>query len=48
MNCPCEAFGALGPAANWITFHVFGLDPGSHLGHGVRFFLLETPKFCCC
>ncbi len=44
MNCPCEAFGALGPAANWVTVHLLGLDPGTHLGQAVGFFLFETPK----
>jgi uncharacterized membrane protein YraQ (UPF0718 family) len=43
-DCPCEVFGALGPAADWATFHLLGLDPGTHLGQAVRFFLFDTPK----
>ncbi len=44
LNCPCEAFGALAPAADWVTFRVLGLDPGTHLGSAVRFFIFEVPK----
>jgi len=44
LNCPCEAFGALAPAADWATFRVLGLDPGTHLGSAVRFFIFEVPK----
>jgi len=44
MNCPCEAFGALSPVANWVAFAVFGLDPESHAGNAVRFFVFEVPR----
>lgn len=35
---PLEAF------ANWITFSVFALEPSSHLGSSVQFFLYDTLK----
>jgi len=44
LNCPCEAFGALRPVADWVAYAVFGLDPESHAGNAVRFFVFEAPK----
>lgn len=44
MTCPCEAFGALKPVADWATFRVLGLDPGTRFGGAVQFFLFEVPK----
>ncbi len=32
------------PAANWLAFDALGLEPGSHLGEAVAFFLLDVPK----
>ncbi len=32
------------PAANWLAYDVLGLEPGTHLGDAVAFFLYDTPK----
>lgn len=32
------------PAANWAAFKLLGLEPGSHLGEAVAFFLYDVPK----
>jgi uncharacterized membrane protein YraQ (UPF0718 family) len=32
------------PAANWAAFELLGLEPGSHLGEAVAFFLYDVPK----
>jgi uncharacterized protein len=32
------------PAANWIAFDLLGLEPGSHVGEAVAFFLYDVPK----
>jgi hypothetical protein len=32
------------PAADWLTFTVIGLQPGTHLGEAVAFFLEDLPK----
>lgn len=32
------------PLADWITFDLLGLEPGSQLGAAVAFFLLDVPK----
>ena len=32
------------PAADWLTFSVFGLERGSHFGEAIAFFLLDVPK----
>lgn len=34
--------------ANLLTFRVFGLTAGTHLGEAVAFFLFEVPRSCCC
>ncbi len=34
----------LKPAADYITFRVLPLAPGSHLGEAIAFFLYDTPK----
>ncbi len=34
----------LQPFANYLTMNVFGLDPTSHLGSAVAFFLYDSPK----
>jgi len=44
LSCPCELFGALGPAADWVVYTLFGLDPQSRLGAAVQFFVFEVPK----
>jgi len=38
------AYLGLEPAARWLTAAAFGLDPTTHLGSAVAFFVLETPK----
>ena len=35
---------ALLPLANWTTYQLLGLTPGSHLGESVAFFLYDVPK----
>ena len=37
-------YGQLQPAANWLTYTVLGLVPGSPLGESVAFFLYDVPK----
>jgi len=32
------------PTANWISYSLFGLTEGSHLGDAVAFFLYDVPK----
>lgn len=32
------------PASEWLTYSVFGLTRGSHMGEAVAFFLYDTPK----
>jgi len=32
------------PFANYFTFKLLGMAPGSHLGEAVRFFVYDTPK----
>ncbi len=44
LSCPCEAFGFLGPASDWVTYGLLRLAPDSHLGAAVRFFVFEVPK----
>lgn len=34
----------LEPLADWLTFELIGLAPGSHLGESVSFFLYDVPK----
>jgi uncharacterized protein len=34
----------LQPAADWLTYDMFGLDRQSHLGESVAFFIYDTPK----
>ncbi len=34
----------LGAAADWLVFSLLRLEPGSHLGSAVQFFLFEVPK----
>ena len=34
----------LNPAAAFLTYNVFSIKPGSHLGDAVHFFLYDTPK----
>ncbi len=36
-------FAAL-PFSTWLAFDMLGLQPGSHLGEAVAFFLLDVPK----
>ncbi len=36
-------FGNL-PAANWFAFDLLGLQPGTHLGDAVAFFVYDVPK----
>jgi len=38
------AFAALAPASRWLTRTLFRLDPATHLGTAVEFFVLEAPK----
>lgn len=37
-------YSQLQPFAEWLTFTLFGLEPGSHLGDALAFFLYDTPK----
>ena len=37
-------YGQLASLAEWATYRVLGLEPGSHLGDAVEFFLFDTPK----
>jgi len=32
------------PAANWIAFELIGLEPGTHVGEAVAFFVYDVPK----
>jgi uncharacterized protein len=32
------------PAANWFAFDLLGLEPGTHLGDAVAFFVYDVPK----
>jgi uncharacterized membrane protein YraQ (UPF0718 family) len=38
------AYRSIQPLANWLTYGVIGLQPGSHLGESVAFFLYDVPK----
>lgn len=38
------AYNLLEPLANWITYSLFHLQIGSHLGESVAFFLYDVPK----
>lgn len=38
------AYNAVLPLANWLTYDVLRLAPGSHLGEAVAFFLYDVPK----
>jgi len=44
FSCPCEAFGFLGPFADWVAYGMLRLNPDLPLGAAVRFFVFETPK----
>ena len=44
LSCPCEAFGFLGPLADWVTYGLLRLAPDSRLAAAVRFFVFEAPK----
>ncbi len=37
-------YNLIQPLANWITYTLFRLQPGSHLGDSVAFFLYDVPK----
>lgn len=38
------AYGVIQPLANWLTFDLLRLPPGSHLGESVAYFLYDVPK----
>jgi len=38
------AYRSIGPLADWLTFGLLGLAPGSHLGEALAFFLYDVPK----
>lgn len=38
------AYNLIQPLANWLTYTLFGLSVGSHLGESVAFFLYDVPK----
>lgn len=38
------AYNLIQPAANWLSYSVFGLATDSHLGESVAFFLYDVPK----
>lgn len=37
-------YGQLQPIANWLTYNLLRLTPGSHLADSVNFFLYDVPK----
>jgi uncharacterized membrane protein YraQ (UPF0718 family) len=37
-------YSQLKPGAAWITYQLFGISQGTHLGAAVEFFLYDTPK----
>lgn len=37
-------YRALAPLSRWLTYSLFGLQQGTHLGSSVEFFLFDTPK----
>ena len=37
-------WGRLQNLADWLTYHVIGLTPGTHLAESVNFFLYDVPK----
>jgi uncharacterized membrane protein YraQ (UPF0718 family) len=37
-------YNLIQPIANWITFSLFNLQAGSHLGDSIAFFLYDVPK----
>lgn len=37
-------YSQLKPGAAWITYQLFGISQGTHLGEAVEFFLYDTPK----
>ncbi len=37
-------YGQLLPFSNWLTYSLFNLGQGSHLGSAVQFFAYDTPK----
>jgi uncharacterized membrane protein YraQ (UPF0718 family) len=37
-------YSQLVPLSQWLTYSVFGITSGTHLGQSVEFFLLDTPK----
>ena len=38
------AYALVLPLSQWLTFEVLGLQPGTHLGEAVAFFLYDVPK----
>jgi uncharacterized membrane protein YraQ (UPF0718 family) len=38
------AWFAEAPLADWVSYRLFGLERGSHLGDAVDFFLMDVPK----
>jgi uncharacterized protein len=38
------AYNVIQPLANWITYNLFNLTKGTHLGDAVAFFLYDVPK----
>jgi hypothetical protein len=38
------AWFAAAPVAAWLAFDLLGLEPGSHIGEAVAFFLYDVPK----
>ncbi|MEF3275165.1 MAG: permease [Chloroflexus sp.] len=38
------AYNIIQPLANWLTYELFGIAQGSHLGEAVAFFLYDVPK----
>lgn len=37
-------YGRLQPVAHWLTYTIFSISRGSHLGSAVEFFFFEVPK----
>jgi hypothetical protein len=37
-------YSQLLPFSRWLIFSLFGLDPASHLGQALQFFVYDTPK----
>jgi uncharacterized protein len=44
LGCWIALYSVLKPLSKWLTYSVFHLTHGTHLGDAVEFFLFDTPK----